>query len=154
MSSLAIPTNVLLPPSFEMVSKLDQTDAIIRECPQVEVITEHVIHGGMYARTIRRAPGIVAVGSLILKSTLLIISGDCTLIQGDGDARRFTGYNVFAGLAGRKSCSMTHGPVEMTMIFATQAETVEEAEEQLFGEVDRLMSRQDGSKDLITITGV
>jgi hypothetical protein len=107
----------------------------------------------MYARTIRREPGVVAVGSLVLRATILIVNGDCSLLDGDGSTRRLTGYNVLSGLAGRKSLSLTHGPVEMTMIFPTSAQTVEEAENEIFGDADQLLSRKDGSSDTITITG-
>jgi hypothetical protein len=41
----------------------------------------------------------------------------------------------------------------MTMIFPTSAQTVEEAENEIFGEADQLLSRKDGSGDTITITG-
>jgi hypothetical protein len=107
----------------------------------------------MYARTIRRGPGVVAVGSVILRATILIISGDCSLLDGDGWTRRLTGYNVLPGMAGRKSLSLTHSEVEMTMIFPTSAITIEEAENEIFGEADKLASRKDGSNDQVTITG-
>lgn len=143
---------VLSPSSSVMLDKLAQADALIRTCPQVEIVTEHLLHGGMYARTIRRGPGVVAVGSLILRATILIISGDCTILNGT-ERIDLTGYNVLAGLAGRKQLSLTHGPVEMTMIFPTQATTKEEAENEIFAEADQLMSRRAGEKDQVTITG-
>ena len=153
MSDLAtIPAGALTPPSPAMLDKLRQAEDLILRCPQVEIVTEHLLHGGMYARTIRRGPGVVATGSLILRATILIVSGDCTVLTGD---RRvdLTGYNVLPGMAGRKQLSLTHGPVEMTMIFPTFATTVEEAENEIFAEADQLLSRKDGSKDQITITG-
>jgi hypothetical protein len=71
-----------------------------------------------------------------------------------GDKRvELTGYNVLAGLPGRKSFSWAHSPVEMTMIFATQAATVEEAENEIFAEADQLLSRRLSSEDKVTITG-
>ena len=155
MSALAIPlpvTAALVPPSPAMLDKLEQAQKILLSCPQVEVVTEHLIHGGMYARTIRRGPGVVAIGSAILRSTVLIINGDCSVISGDQQVN-LTGYNVLPGFAGRKQLSLTHGPVEMTMIFPTSATTVEEAENEIFAEADQLMSRKDGSRDTITITG-
>lgn len=152
MSDLAtLPAAVLTPASPVMLDKLAQANDLIRACPQVEIVTEHLLHGGMYARTIRRGPGVVAVGSLILRATVLIVHGNCTLLTGD---RRIdlTGYNVLPGLAGRKQLSLTHGDVEMTMIFPTSAKTIEEAENEIFAEADQLASRRDDSKDRITIT--
>ena len=155
MSTLAVPfssTAVLTPSSPSMLDKLNQADALIRSCPQVEIVTEHLIHGGMYARTIRRGPGVVAVGSVVLRATILIVSGDCSMLD-DGRRIDFVGYNVIAGFPGRKSFSLTHGHVEMTMIFPTSAKTVEEAEKEIFGEAEELMSRKDGNQNHVTITG-
>lgn len=142
----------LTPPSPEMLDKMNRAHEIISSCPQVEIVTEHLLHGGMYARTIRRGPGVVAIGSLILRATILIVQGDCTVVTGDRQIE-LHGYNVLPGLAGRKQISLTHGPVEMTMIFPTSAKTVEEAENEIFAEADQLVSRKDGSNDTITITG-
>jgi hypothetical protein len=71
----------------------------------------------------------------------------------DGKRVDLDGYNVIPGMAGRKSLSVTRGEVEMTMIFPTSATTVEEAENEIFAEADQLMSRKDGSRDTIVITG-
>jgi hypothetical protein len=153
MSNLVVDSPcTLTPPSPEMLDKMNQANDLIRACPQVEIVTEHLIHGGMYARTIRRGPGVVAVGSLILRATILIISGPCTLVTGDR-CIDLHGYNVLPGLAGRKQLSLTHGDVEMTMIFPTSAKTVEDAENEIFAEADQLVSRRDGDRGTITITG-
>ena len=61
MSDLAtLPLGALTAPSPALLDHLVQADALIRSCPQVDIVTEHVLHGGMYARTIRRGPGVVA----------------------------------------------------------------------------------------------
>ena len=39
------------------------------------------------------------------------------------------------------------------MIFPTSVVTVEEAENEIFGEASELMSRKDGSRDMVMITG-
>jgi hypothetical protein len=148
----AIPSNALAPPSPATLDRLHEADRLIRSCPQVEILTEHLLHGGMYARTIRRGPGVVAVGSVILRATILIVNGPCSLLT-DRGRLDLSGYNVLPGLPGRKSFSLTHGPVEMTMIFPTSARTVAEAEEEIFGEASDLMSRQDGNENQVTITG-
>jgi hypothetical protein len=40
----------------------------------------------------------------------------------------------------------------MTMIYPTSAKTVEEAESEVFGELDQLMSRKDGNRNSVTVT--
>jgi hypothetical protein len=82
----------------------------------------------------------------------LIVNGPCTLVTGDSRID-LAGYNVLPGLAGRKSLSLTHGAVEMTMIFPTSAQTIQEAENEIFGEADQLASRANDTHDTIVITG-
>lgn len=143
--------NTLAPVSPRMLDQLNQVHRLMESCPQIPLATEHLIHGGMYARTIRRGTDSVTVGSIINKATILIVHGECSLLVGD---RRvdLTGYNVLAGLPGRKSFSWTHSPVEMTMIFRTDARTVEDAEEEVFGEAANLLSRQVDSRNEVSIT--
>lgn len=145
-------TAALVPPSPAMLAQLEEINKLILSYPQTELVTEHLIHGGVYARTIRLAPDTKMMGSLILHATTLIVHGDCSVLIGDSRVE-LTGYNVIPGCADRKQFFWTHGPVEMTMIYATAAETVAEAENEIFGEADQLMSRKDGSRDTVTITG-
>lgn len=155
MSALTVPLSItvaLIPPSPAMLGKLVRASEFIRQFPQISIATEHLIHGGMYARTIRLEPGVVIAGSVIRLATTLIIHGDCAVIAGD-ERIDFTGYNVLPGCAGRKQLFLTRGPVEMTMLFPTAAKTVEAAENEIFAEADQLMSRKDDSRDTVTITG-
>ena len=154
MSTLVAPiTAALVPPTPAMLAQLAAVDRLILSCPQVELATEHLIHGGMYARTIRLAPETKMMGSLIRRATILIVQGDCSILIGN-ERVELKGYNVIPGCAGRKQLFWTHGPVEMTMIYPTSVQTVEEAEDEIFAEADQLMSRKDGSRDLVTITGI
>ncbi len=142
----------LAPTSPEMLATLQMVHEELMRYQQIPIATEHVLHGGMYARTIRLEPGVVMEGSLIKRATLLIVNGSTSLIAGD-EAMELEGYNVLPGCAGRKQLFVTRGCVEMTMIFPTQAKTVEEAENEVFAEAELLMSRSDGSRDTVTITG-
>ena len=146
MSALSPPladtaTPALVPASSAMLDQLTKVYELMETCPQTLLVTEHLIHGGMYARTIRREFDSVTIGSLINRATILIVNGSCSMLIGDRRVE-LTGYNVLAGLPGRKSFSWAHGPVEMTMIFPTSAQTVEEAENEVFAEADCLLSRR------------
>jgi hypothetical protein len=155
MSALAVPlpiTAALTPPSPETLDKLAQAQELILAQPQVPVATEHLLHGGMYARTIRLIPGEWMIGSLIRLATTLIVHGDCAVVVGD-KTLELSGYSVIPGCAGRKQLFLTRSAVEMTMIFPTSATTVEEAENEIFSEAGQLMSRKDSSQDTITVTG-
>lgn len=152
---LAAPSPILAaltPSTSAMLAQLDEVNRLILAQPQAELATEHLFHGGMYARTIRLAPNTKMMGSLIRLATTLIIHGDCSVLIGD-ERVELSGYNVIPGCAGRKQFFWTHGPVEMTMIFPTTVTNVPEAEDLVFAEANQLMSRKDSSHDQVTITG-
>jgi hypothetical protein len=155
MSAMTIPLPVtasLVPPSPSVLGKLNQIHEWTLAFPQAEIATEHLLHGGMYARTIRLEPETLMNGSLIKLATILIIQGSCAVVIGDRVVE-LVGYNVIPGCVGRKQSFVTRGPVEMTMIFSTQAENITKAEDEVFAEAGQLISRKNGSRDTITITG-
>ena len=143
MSTLAIASPTTIPaPSAHTLDQLTRLQTLMADLPEVPLPTEHLLHGGMYARTVRRDFDSVTIGSLINKATILIVNGPCSMLIGDKRVD-LEGYNVLAGLPGRKSMSVTRGPVEMTMICPTSAVSVEEAENEIFAEADMLVSRRE-----------
>jgi len=145
MSTLAVipsPVVSVIPaPSPVVLGDLTRLQTYLLSLPeddfqQVPLPVEHLLWGGMYARTVRRGFDSVTIGSLIL-----IVNGSCSMLIGDKRVD-LEGYNVLAGLPGRKSMSVARGPVEMTMIFPTSASTVEEAENEIFVEAGLLVSRR------------
>lgn len=152
-TSIQTITAALVPPSQSMLDQLNALNEVILSYEQCPLATEHILHGGMYIRTIRLKPDTKMMGSLIKRPTVLIVNGNTSVLIGD-ERVELEGYNVIPGCAGRKQFFWTHGNVEMTMIVQTEAKTVEEAENEVFAEADQLMSRRDGGGDTILITGV
>lgn len=142
----------LTPPTQASLDKIRLIHEAILQFEQVPIVTSHLLHGGLYARSIHLDPETRMVGSLIKQPTVLIVSGETAILIGDRLVE-LTGYNVLPGCAGRKQVFLTRGPVDMTMIYATSARTVEEAEDEVFAEAGQLLSRRDGSLDQVTITG-
>ena len=125
-------------------SALASTRAIedaLAELPQLELQTDHLLHAGMYARTLHMPAGAVVTGALTTRDTILVIQGHCWLHTGQ-DAIEIKGYRVLSGLAGRKSICRTLTDTKATMLFPTQATSVAEAEAEFTDEADRLMSRR------------
>lgn len=149
--SLEVIQKALLPATKEALEWIDGVNQEILKYEQCPVHTRNLIHGGMYARTIALEPNTKMVGSIIIKPTILIVYGRCSVLSGDSRIE-LDGYSVLAGEAGRKQFFWTHSQVEMTMLVATSAKTVEEAENEVFGEAGLLISRRDGSDSCI-ITG-
>jgi hypothetical protein len=132
--------------------KLTRIQNEILEKPQIEVNTEHIIHGGMYVRTIRLAPEVVLVGALVKVSTVLIVNGKTEVFTGESWIE-LDGYHVIPARAGRKQIFVTREETSITMIFRTDAKTVEQAEEEFTSEAEALMSRKN-ENDTVLVTGV
>tara|TARA_R110000803_G_scaffold141760_3_gene208162 strand:- start:362 stop:661 length:300 start_codon:yes stop_codon:yes gene_type:complete len=84
--------------------------------------------------------GHLVTGAQVKVNSTLIISGDMTLYI-NGKPKRFIGYHVLEGQAGRKQAAYAHLDTHVTMICHTEAKTVEDVENECTDEVDRLVSR-------------
>lgn len=153
MNKLSVAADMLPAPSPEALERIQEIERRVRKRKQIEIQTEHIIHGGMYSRTVRLLPGMAIVGVTIKVSTLLIVNGDTLVLTGD-KWERLTGYHILTGSAGRKGVFVAVGPTELTMICASKAKTVEEAEADFTDEGDNLLSRRQDGNDLVTITGL
>lgn len=151
-TALATSAPHLAPMSPEAVDKVRRLEASLMDMPQVAACTEHLFHGGMYARTIHIPAGAVLTGALIKLATVLIVSGECTVFTG-GDTLELRGYHVIPGSAGRKQVFLAHADTCLTMLFPSNATTVAEAEAEFTDEGHLLLSRQRADLDSIIITG-
>lgn len=138
------------PMSPARIDEVREFEARLAELPQACIDTHHVIHGGMYARTIRIPAGVALTGAEIKLATMLIVSGHVRVTIDDG-TRDLAGYHVLAAAAGRKQAFLALADTDLTMIFPTQSRTVEECEAEFTDEADRLMSRT--GHNTIVITG-
>lgn len=135
--------------AIDLVRKLESK---LRDMPQVAVTTEHLIHAGMYARTIRIPKGAILTGVLIKRTTVLIVSGHVTVYRGD-EVMELQGYHVLPAAAGRKQVFIAHADTDLTMLFSSNAKTVETAEAEFTDETDLLLSRRVDFNNLLTVTG-
>lgn len=119
--------------------------------PQVEIETMHLIHAGMYQRTIKIPAGVMITGVLIKTATSLIVSGNCHVFIGD-EVLHLSGYHILPASAGRKQAFVALSDTYLTMSFATQATSVEQAEQEFTDEVELLMSRR-SDLNMAMITG-
>lgn len=134
------------------VAKVRQLEAEAASRPQVRIKTGHIIHGGMYARTIFIPADVLITGVQIKLATMLILQGDVLAYIGDSGAIRLEGYNVLPGSKGRKQAFLALADTYLTMIFPTGATTVEAAEREFTDEFDLLASHRDDCNETV-ITG-
>ena len=124
----------------EAIARVRMLEEKIRQHPQKEFTTEHVFHAGLYSRSVRIPEGVVFTSVLIKCPTLLIVNGSFMVFT-ENEWRRLNGYNVIPAEGGRKQVYITLSEIELTMIFPTNAKTVEEAEAEFTDEADNLQSR-------------
>lgn len=138
--------------SSRAIAKVRELEERILEQPQTPILTDHVIHGGMYARTVFLPVGIFT-GVVVKAPTILILHGDVLVHLGTDAPLELNGYQVLAASAGRKQGFVAMTDTYLTMMLHTDAKTVEEAERAFTDEVDLLASHRDVDVNTITITG-
>lgn len=139
----------LSPSAPAAVARVEKLEEQLKLLPQVEIHTQHVIHAGLYARTITIPAGVALTSARIKRATLLIVSGD-VIVSGSGQPFRVTGHHVLPASAGRKTAWYAVEDTELTMLFPTSARTVEDAEREFTDEVDTLLSHRNSNDVLIT----
>jgi len=152
MLDLVVSKNTIPAMTDDSINRVRALENLILEKPQTDIATTHSLHSGVYTRTIMIPAGVVLTGALIKIPTTLIVLGDTTVYIGD-QARSLVGYNVLAASANRKQAFVAHTDTYITMIFKTDAKTVEEAEEQFTDEFARLSSRYPDALNNFIITG-
>ena len=138
--------------THESIHKVQELEKDILQQDQVPIDTHHLIHAGMYARTIMVPAGVVLTGALIKKATTLVISGKVAVWANDQEYD-LEGYHVIPASPQRKQAFAAIEDTYVTMIFATDARTVRDAEDEFTDEGDKLMSRRDPSANTIIVTG-
>lgn len=137
--ALALPTVLPASPPAAL-ERVRQVEARLLQMPQADITTWHVLHAGVYSRTILIPRGVALTGALIKIPTTLTVAGHASVLVGD-DEMEIKGYHVIPAAAGRKQAFIAHEDTWLTMAFQTTARTVEEAEEEFTDEHARLMSR-------------
>lgn len=143
MTALMQASHAIQPMAPDAIKRVQALESELAKRPQVDVKTEHVLHAGMYARTITIPAGVALTGALIRVATVLIINGDTDVFVG-GETKRLTGYQVLPASAGRKQAFYAYSDTQVTMVFPTKASTVEQAEDEFTEEAHKLLSRHQG----------
>jgi hypothetical protein len=151
MSALAVQYPALPPTALDVLEKLNAAQDICLRHEQVPIKTDHMIHAGMYSRTITMPPHTILIGTLIKIPTLVITIGQAKVLVGK-DWADVDGYQVLPASSGRKQIFVSIGPFIVTMLFPTKAKTVEEAENEFTDETEILLSRRQ-DMNTVVITG-
>lgn len=138
------------PEAIEKVSRL--TVAMRERLPAVPFITEHLLHAGIYTRTVRLPANTLVAAVLFKRTTTLIISGSCDVWSND-EITPVDGYTVVPCAAGRKIALITRSAIAASMSFPSNAKSAEDAEKEFTDEYDQLPPLSNASAHVVTITG-
>lgn len=122
---------------MDAVCRLEQA---ILQGPQVDLRTEHVLSGGVYARTIHIPAGTVLTGATHKKDHVNVVCGDISVTTDDG-VKRITGYHVLPSKAGIKRAGIAHADTIWTTLCKTDLTDIKAIEDDLVEESDRLQNR-------------
>lgn len=152
MSEIVAAGDTIPSMSSAAISRVRELEAERALMLQVTVDVHHTIHAGVYCRTITLPKGALLTGALVKIPTILSVSGFISVFVGN-DVKRLEGNKLLACAAGRKQAIYAHEDTVLTMLFATQAKTVEEAESEFTDEAQLLSSRDGVTKNHITKSG-
>ena len=138
--------------SESAIEKVKMVQNAMLKFPQSDLPVHHILHGGMYSRSLVIPAGVAIAGAFIQVPTTLVVSGNVTVYAND-QAYEIDGYQVLVASAGRKQLFVAHADTNMTMTFATNATTVEDAENEFTSEPDLLASRRHENLNTTIITG-
>jgi hypothetical protein len=127
--------------SFTDIDRVKRLESVTLQMSQIDVKIEQEIHAGSYIRTATIPKGVMITGALIKIDTILVVFGHVTVYIGK-EFRTLSGYNVLKANANRKQVFIAHEETKLSMIFATNAQTVEEAEAEFTEEVEKLTTRK------------
>ena len=133
----------LRPSGLQALDMVRRLEAETLKRPQPAIETTHVLHAGMYFRTVRIPANRYIVGALIKVATVLTVCGHVRVFTGE-DAIVLEGYNVLPAAAGRKSAFAAISETYLTMAFPTSATSVDQAEREFTDEFEALLSRKEG----------
>lgn len=134
------------------IDTVRELEIFVLKAPQTDIPTSHLIHAGVYARTIKIPAGVVLTGALIKTATVLVMDGECAVYIGD-ETKLLIGHHVLAASANRKQAFFAMKDTYLTMIFATNSKAIHDAEEEFTDEAHRLSSRYENAVNHIVITG-
>ena len=123
------------------VAAVRELEAHLLTLPQVDLATNHVIHGGMCARTILFPAGVVLTGALTNCDNVCIVCGDITVTTDEGP-QRLAGYHVLPAKAGAKRAGVAHADTWWTTIWPTSLTEIEAIEDEFTNESALLQTRR------------
>jgi len=152
VNEITIAETSIKPMSVESIDKVFELEGVAKTMDQVDLITWHVLHGGVYSRTIMIPAGTCLTGALVKVATTLTVCGDIIVFANERE-NRLTGYNVIPASANRKQAFIAVTDTHLTMSFATSSKDIAACEQEFTDQACELMSRDPSATNIVNITG-
>jgi hypothetical protein len=149
---ISVPSTTLTASTPEAINTVRRLETEMRKHEQLEFVTEHLLHAGMYTRTVHFPADSLIAAVLFKVATVLIIQGSAE-VWSNGELIRVDGYTVVPCAAGRKIALVTRSDLSASMMFPTDAKTVEEAQMQFTDEYEMLVPLSVPGAHTVLITG-
>lgn len=139
-----------LPADIEKVREIEHE--MFKE-PQLRIVTRHLIHAGIYSRTVILPKGSKVTTAMIKPPTTLLIVGDVFVNVG-GRTLHFVGCDTIPAGANRKQIYEAAEHTYITMSFRTDAKTIKEAEKEMTDDHELVASNNGVNENVELVTGV
>jgi hypothetical protein len=136
-----VPTESAVPSLMASPEAVRELELFTLAMPQVEIKTEHLVHGGMYARTIFIPAGTLLTGAMMNVDNICVMSGDISVTTDEGTVR-MTGFHIVPASAGFKRAGFAHADTYWTTLMPTDKTDVSEIEDEMTDESDMLQTRR------------
>ena len=137
-----VPTESAVPSSMASPEAVRELERFTLAMPQVEIETQHLVHGGLYARTIFVPAGTLITGAQMNKDNICVMHGDMSVTTDEGTVR-LTGFHVIPASAGFKRAGFAHADTYWTTLMPTQHTDLNDIEDEMTDESSMLQTRRD-----------
>ena len=127
-------------PDADVVRK---AEAYLLTLPQVDLGTQHLVHGGVSVRTIFIPAGGHVTGAQTNLANVCIVHGDITVTT-DGGPQRLTGFHVLPANPGSKRYGVAHAGTWWTTVHHTELTDIAAIENEMTDEAAMLQTRRAG----------
>jgi len=116
-------------------------EAHLLTLPQIDLKTQHVVHGKVSVRTILVPAGGHVTGAQTNIDNVCIVHGDITVTT-DAGPQRLTGFHVIPAAAGSKRYGVAHQDTWWTTVHHTELTDIHAIEDEMTSESAMLQTRR------------
>jgi len=123
--------------------KVRAIERVALTLPQVDIGTQHLIHGKVSTRWGLIPKGCLLTGALTKIANTCIVWGDITVTTDEG-TKRLQGFNVIPAEPGAKRAGIAHEDTWWATVHYTETLDQKACEDEMTDEAEMLLTRRDG----------